>query len=57
MFEVQSWILGASSLLDRQAPSLVTLMHFSLTILWASFHTKTHVPIIFDWLPDSLSHL
>ena len=57
MFEVQSWILGASSLLDRQAPSLVTLMHFSLTILWASFHTKRHVPIIFDWLPDSLSHL
>lgn len=57
MFEVQSWTLGASSLLDRQALSLVTLMHFLLTILWASFHTKIYFPIIFDWLPNSPSHL
>ena len=33
MFEVQSWTLGDSSLLDRQVPSLVALMQFLLTIL------------------------
>ena len=42
---------------DRQAPSQVTPMHFLLTILWASFHTKIHFPIIFDWLPTSPCHL
>lgn len=57
MFEVQSWTLGGSSLLDRQAPSLVPLMQFLLTIFYASFHTKIHFPIIFDWLRKSPFHL
>lgn len=45
-FQAQSWSLDASSLLDTRARSQIPLVHLSLTVSWASFHTKVYFPII-----------